>query len=313
MEALTFKVSEKYSQCRLDKYLSSRFPFRSRSWWGKAISDGKIDLIDRPTKAATILKGGEICAIDPSIFSAHRHLFDGKKLNFVFHDEALVVLDKPAGLIVHRLNTLTSGALTCLLRERIHQDIHLVHRIDRLTSGLMVVALSKEASQNLDDQFRQGLVHKTYLALVEGTVPWDKEELNVLMGKEKGSHIRIKMVINPKEAGKHSHTEFKVHERLGDYTVVEAKLHTGRTHQIRLHLSHLGFPIVRDKLYGSKPELEYYEKGLANLTPFFPDWQGLHAWQLAFRHPITGKKMAFEAAPSGPMGDFIDRLHRRQQ
>ena len=313
MERLTFKVSKKYADCRLDKYLSSRFPFRSRSWWGKAIGDGKIELIERPTKAATMLKGGEICAIDPSIFAAHRHVYPADDLKFLYRDSALVVLVKPAGLLVHRLNTLTSGALTCLLRERIQQEIHLVHRLDRLTSGLMVVALTKEASQILDTQFRNGQVRKTYLALVEGNVPWDERDLEVEMGKEEGSQIKIKMVVNPKESGKHSHTHFTVHERFKGNTIVEARLHTGRTHQIRLHLSHLGFPIVRDKLYGSSPDYEYYEKGIANLTPFFPDWQGLHAWQLSFRHPFTGEQLAYEVTPSGPMGDFIDGLRGRQE
>ncbi len=313
MEALTFKVSEKYAGCRFDKYLSSRFPFRSRSWWCKAIATGKVQIVGRPTKASVGLKGGEICAIEPSIFAGHRRVYAARDLNLFYRDENIVVLHKPAGLIVHPLNTLTRGALTCLLRARLQEEIHLVHRLDRLTSGLMVVALNRDASIVLDSQFREGLVHKTYLALVEGDVPWEEEEVILPMGKDKNAKIKIKMTVNPSENGKHSHTHFRVHERFGAYTLVEATLHTGRTHQIRLHLSHLGFPIVRDKLYGSSPDYDYYEKGVANLTPFFPDWHGLHAWHLSFRHPMTGKMHTYEAPTVDSMGDFLSSLHRRSK
>jgi len=308
MEPLTFRVSHRFAGHRLDKYLSERFPFRSRTWWQRAVARGAVRLSCRPAKPSSGLHGGEVCLVDPSLFEAHRRILAATDLEILHRDEAIVVVNKPPGLLVHPLGTLTRGALTCLLRARLQTEIHLVHRLDRLTSGVMVAALSRADSVPLDEQFREGVPRKTYLALAEGAPPWDARSLDVPRGPAVGSPIRIKMAVT--ERGKPSRTAFRVVERFDGYVLVECRLETGRTHQIRVHLAHLGHPIHRDKLYGSAPDHEYFETGVGNLTPFFDDWQGLHAWRLSFLHPRTGERMQFEAPLRGPMAFMVDELRR---
>lgn len=308
MERLTFAVSSRYAGCRLDKYLSERFPFRSRTWWRQAVRDGAVGLHERACRPAATVREGDVCLVDPRLFEGHRQLLTPKDVPLLYEDEDVVVVDKPAGLVVHPLNTLTHGALTCLLRERLGGEIHLVHRLDRLTSGLMVVARSREASVPLDLQFRQAGVHKTYQALVDGCVAWDETSLDVDMGPEEGSHVRLRMGVVARGRGRRSVTSFRVLERWPTATLVEARPATGRTHQIRVHLAHLGHPVANDKLYGPVVDLDYFDRGLANLSPFYPDWHGLHAAALTVLHPRTGKPLTARAEPSGAMGAMIERL-----
>ena len=246
--------------------------------------------------------------IDPRLFSGNRWLYNHKDLQFIHVDDALAVVEKPAGLLVHPLNALTKSSLSHLLGLSLGASVHLVHRLDRLTSGTIVVARSKSASIALDEQFRLGRVKKSYLALVEGVIPWDRREVKLDMGPDEASSIRIKMAVVDEGRGKCSHSQFTVRERFKEHTLVEARLFTGRTHQIRLHLSHLGFPILRDKLYGSKPELDYYEKGIANLTPYYPDWHALHAWRISFRHPGDGSLLSCESPPRSHFAELLKEL-----
>lgn len=327
MNTLTFKISKKYVQCRLDKYLSCRFSFRSRSWWQKQIDKGAIRLYlqnanDMPIlkdgliKASTSVEAGDICEIDEKIFSRFRFDYDMEKIQIIYNDRDFVVINKPPGLLVHPVNTLTKGALTCLLERRLKKKIFLCHRLDRLTSGIMIIALNLNTASEISRQFRNNEVQKTYTALTEGVPSWEQKKVAFPIGSDENSPIRLKMVAyrNLKAINgtcKSSITNLKLMKKLTGHSIIQAQPETGRTHQIRVHLSALNLPIVKDKLYGFVPELDYFETGIANLTPYYPDWHGLHAKNIIFNHPLSGNPISFSAAEPEEMTTFIKEIEAR--
>ena len=324
MNTLTFKISRKFSGYRLDKYLGDRFNFRSRSWWQKQINSGTISLYEESKngqylpkegnlKSSTNVTAGNICLINEIIFTKFRFKYNAEDLEIIYKDEFIVVVNKPAGLVVHPVNTMTKGALTCLLEERLKGKIFLCHRLDRLTSGIIVIARSNAAASEVSKQFRENKVKKTYEALVENSPLWNEKLIELPIGADEDSPIRLKMIAFTKEYKgncKESVTNLKVLKKLHNFSIIEAKPETGRTHQIRVHLSALNLPVVKDKLYGSIPELDYFETGIANLTPYYPDWHGLHAKSIKFIHPQTKEIVSFQGKKGREMAAFIETIKK---
>lgn len=306
-EQLTFRIAPHRAGARFDKYLSERFPFRSRTFWARSVDRGSARLAGRPVKGSTEVRGGDVVVLEPTLFTGLRQTLRLDQIPILWRDDAVLVVDKPAGLLVHPLNSLTHGALTDLLSRLMGRAAHVQHRLDRLTSGAMVAAFDPAAAANLEAQFRGGDVQKLYLALVDGVVAWDRREVDVEMGSDLESSIRLKMAVGGADP-RPSRTRFTVKERFAAHSLVEAEPLTGRQHQIRVHLSFLGHPIVGDRLYGRVIDVDYFETGIANLSPFYPSWQGLHAARLEFVHPVTGAPVVAGSAPSGPMGECLERL-----
>ncbi len=336
---------------RLDKYLTSRITFMSRNQLQKLIAGGGVIVNDRPAKASTNLRRGDVVEVmipEPPPTGIQP---ENIPLEVLYEDEHLCVINKAPDIIVHparshlkgtMINALAyhfqknkSGALSTVGDEFARPGV--VHRLDRHTSGVIVFAKTDEAHWKLGHQFEHRRVDKRYLALVQGRVEPDSDVIDLPLGphpsREKG--YREKYVVRHDELGKNAITVYRVREAYaplgtatvkeqkpespagwkppaasapatatstaGHYALVELELKTGRTHQIRVHLSHLDWPIVGDDMYGGKPLVAADGGVIINR-------QSLHATLLGFTHPITGKKMQFTAPLRGDMADAIREL-----
>ena len=216
-------------------------------------------------------------------------------LDILYEDEDLLVLNKPAGLVVHPGAGRTTGTLVHALLAHCRdlpgiggvERPGIVHRLDRETSGVMVVAKSETAHGSLSAQFKDRVVRKRYLALVHGTVGHETGRIEAAIGRRE--HDRKRMGVRIR-GGREARTAYRVLRRLADMTLVEASLETGRTHQIRVHLAHIGHPVIGDAVYGGR-------RGRHPATPGGPPAgrQMLHAWRLGFRHPRTDAWLEFTA------------------
>lgn len=218
----------------------------------------------------------------------------------VYEDEGLLVLDKPAGVAVHGGSGIRLGVIEQLRLDRpTARFLELVHRLDRETSGLLMVAKKRQVLVALHDLLRQQGMSKHYLALVQGRIPWDERRVSLALHKYLTPEGERRVVVNVE--GKPSETHFTVRERMADMSLVEARLLTGRTHQIRVHLSHLGFPIAGDDKYGDFAWNHVLARqGLKRMF--------LHAARLSFLHPLDQRRLTFEAPLPADLAGFIAAL-----
>ena len=299
---------------RLDKYLTSRVTYMSRNQLQRLIEDGGATVNDKPAKASTKLRlNDRIGLVIPKPPSGEIEPED-IPLTVLFEDAHIIVLNKQPDIIVHPARAENSGtminALAFHLANRSTGELStvgeeyarpgVVHRLDRNTSGCIVFAKTDQAHWKMGNQFEQRTVNKRYLALTHGHVRPDTQTIDLPLGphQSKAKGMREKRVVRHDELGKASITVCRVRERytVGNaaYSLVELELKTGRTHQIRVHLSHLGHPIVGDDMYGGKPFVDAEGKTLI-------DRQTLHAALLGFAHPITGVPLEFIAPPRDEM------------
>jgi 23S rRNA pseudouridine1911/1915/1917 synthase len=279
-------VPERADGMRLDRFLARRFSDRSRAWFLKGIQKGEVcDDQDRPLRASARVRGGQIL-----------HLFlpgiapDGPPPEMppvVYEDEHVLVIDKPPGLLAHPTGTSFAWSVIGLARETWPgQDLDLVHRLDRDTSGCLVLSRDLETNRFLKRRFIEGDMEKHYIALVRGDVPWDQQTLEGPIGP-KGGIIRIQMGV--REDGQSARTDVTVLERKEALSRVTCHIHTGRTHQIRVHLDAAGFPVLGDRMYGVPPEvfLRTLDHGPDEqvIRAAGAPRQALHAARLSFPHP----------------------------
>lgn len=313
---------------RLDKYLTSRITFMSRNQLQRLIDEGGVTVNKRSPKASTVLRAGDVIevVVPPPPTGVIRP--EEIPLDVIYEDPHLIVINKSPSIIVHPARAENSGtmvnALAWHLRNRSESGGKLsavgnefarpgvVHRLDRHTSGCIVFAKDDETHWKLGHQFEHRRVDKRYLAVVHGKIEPIVDVIEAPIGphpsREKG--YREKYVVRHDELGKQSVTICRVRERyrfhsrpVGDqhFSLVELELKTGRTHQIRVHLSHLGYPIVGDDMYGGRP----YSDGDGTVLIAR---QALHAATLGFTHPITGKPMVFTSPMRGDMGALVRAL-----
>ncbi len=268
---------------RLDKYVGKKCPELSRTHAQKLIAEGKIRVNRCLVKASAKLNISDRVDIvippapPPSLFA------EAIPLNIIYHDSDLLVIDKPPGLTVypapgHPSHTLVNAILARfpeLPGDSLRPGI--VHRLDKDTSGLMVVAKKSSAQQDLACQFKAHLVSKAYLVLVKGHLTPERGAIDAAIGRDPHNRKRMAVVTQ----GKQARTDYQVINYIGKYTLLEVRPQTGRTHQIRVHLTAIGFPVVGDKIYGVK-------------SPFLSR-QFLHASRLGFTHPTTGQHVEFTA------------------
>jgi 23S rRNA pseudouridine1911/1915/1917 synthase len=292
---------------RLDTYLRRRFPAASRGAIQRLIQEGCITINGKSTKPTHSPRAGEIVQVTwPEARPAEAQPED-MPLDILFEDEALLVLNKPAGLVVHPAAGNEEHTLVNALLHHCEGELSgiggvarpgIVHRLDKETSGCLVVAKNDETHVALSAQFAGRTVEKIYLAVVCGVMP--REEGNIRAAIARHPSHRKRMAVRDEENARAAHTGYRVVERLREATLVEALLHTGRTHQIRVHFQHIGFPVAGDLTYGQRQT-----KRLAELTSYEAPRVLLHAHKLAFVHPRSGKKMNFRA----PLPeDFEDAL-----
>ncbi|NLE46384.1 MAG: RluA family pseudouridine synthase [Chloroflexi bacterium] len=289
---------------RLDRALAARFPDLSRAQLQRLIKSGDVTVDGRPSKPAYHLEVGQEVSVTLPEETESAVLPESIRLNVVFEDETMLVVDKPAGMVVHPAYGHTTGTLVNAILAHCPEVAHvggperagIVHRLDKDTSGLIVVAKTDLARTALQRQFKHRQVAKTYIALVEGHVYPKEGVIEVPIGRDKRDRKRM----GPVREGREALTSYRVLEHFEEHTLVEVRPHTGRTHQIRVHLAWLGYPIVGDAVYGHR------RQRLLKARHF------LHAAKLRVTHPKTQDLLEFEAPMPHELMDLVRRLRRSQ-
>jgi 23S rRNA pseudouridine1911/1915/1917 synthase len=290
---IEFVIPENNAKLRLDQFLAKRLPEYSRSRLQQLIRAGFVRLNGETTRPRQIVRAGyriELSEPPPEKIEIHPEPIP---LDILFEDDDLMVINKPPGLSVHpgagqREHTLVSALLShCATLSGIggKERPGIVHRLDKETSGCLVVAKNDTAHRELSRQFAARRVEKIYLALVAGKL---RRVAGVIEGKIGRHPVHRKRMCVTSLRGRTAKTEYRVIRSGDQASLLECKLHTGRTHQARVHLHHLGHPVLGDKVYG------------ARRAKNFPR-QMLHAWKLGFRHPRTGEWKSFQ----GPLPDDL--------
>lgn len=306
----TLTIAHSHPGERLDAFLQKNFPTLSRGAIQRLIEQGHITVNASPTKATHTPRAGEIIRIEIPEAKPATAQPEAIPLEILFEDKALLVLNKPAGIVVHPAAGNEEHTLVNALLHHCKGGLSgiggvarpgIVHRLDKETSGCLVVAKNDETHVALSAQFAGRTVEKIYVAIVCGIVP--REEGNIRAAIARHPTHRKRMAVHDDGAGRAAHTGYRVIERLNQATLVEAQLHTGRTHQIRVHFQHLGFAVAGDDTYGQRQT-----KKLAELTRYEAPRVLLHAHKLAFTHPRTGKKVKFTAPIPTDMEDALKFL-----
>ncbi|MDW7710314.1 MAG: RluA family pseudouridine synthase [Deferrisomatales bacterium] len=295
---------------RLDRYLAGSGLPLTRSRIQKLMDEGRVTVNGLPARANLRLKGGERLRVEIPAPAEAAARPEALPLDVLYEDPRLVVVAKPAGLVVHPAPGHPSGTLVNALLHRC-EDLSgiggvlrpgIVHRLDKDTSGLLVVAKDDDAHRNLQAQFQGRTVLKVYLAVVLGHL-----EGEGAVTRPVGRHPtdRKKMAVDAPRA-RPAVTRWRALQHLSGATLVEARIETGRTHQIRVHLASLGHPVVGDPVYGGARRARGMADAAVRRRLALETGQALHAWKLAFRHPGTAEPMTFEA----PVPDGLARLIR---
>jgi len=296
---------------RLDRFLCMRFPSWSRSFWHDVIRRGGILLERQGPPAGAVhpsrrLLAGDVVVVDPSVVRRDcPHPFDGD-IAVLFANERFVAADKPPGLLTHPAGLFGTGSLVCRLKAA-HGMLHICGRLDRFTSGVVLCARTKAARADFDAATDADTVEKQYLALVDGHPSPAVGDIDAPVGSDTTSPIRLKMAVTTD--GRPSRTSYRVIATAGPRSLLLVTLHTGRKHQIRVHLAHRGWPVVGDKLYGPVVDEDYFTPGRGNLHAYWPGWRGLHCYRRHLPAGLAGPdEVVVEAPPSGPFAAELQAL-----
>ena len=282
----------------------------SRSHVQRLIEDGRLTVGGRPVKSNTVLDAGTSLELDlPAVEEPTALQAEDVALQVVYEDEDVLIIDKPAGLVTHPAPGQTSGTLVNALLARGGVEAYgtvagedrpgIVHRLDRDTSGLIVVARNDRAQSALMAQLKARRVKKTYLALVQGAVPAEQGRIEAPIGRDPRHYSRMAVIAT----GRPSVTGYRVRERLPGWTLLEVDLHTGRTHQIRVHLASIGYPVAGDPVYATGPA----RSGPDGLQRMF-----LHSWRIEFASVDGDRLIRAEAALPDELAQALDRLRAQK-
>ncbi len=310
---------------RLDKYLMARFPRVSRTTLQRLIKQGDIIVNARPTKKSYEVEGGDVIEITfppPPIYDVAP---ENIPLDIIYEDDYVLALNKPAGIIVHPASRTQSGTIAnglafyCQSLAKTDDPFRpgIVHRLDKNTTGIMIVAKTDEAHWRLSKQFEDRTTQKIYMAIVHGEPEFDEDIIDVPIGQHPTVHDRYVATGFAERLGgkfekklsKSAITRYRVVKRIRGYSLVELHPKTGRTHQLRIHMSHIRHPIVGDPFYGGR------HVSIRQVTgrPTDPDEprftrQMLHAWRLTVTHPIKQTPLTLEAPLAADMVEFLGLL-----
>jgi 23S rRNA pseudouridine1911/1915/1917 synthase len=306
-----FVVASGDAGMRLDVFLSSQLGELSRSQIQRLIREGRVLIGQHPTKPSEAVSSGAVVHVTIPTPAASTVAAEALPLSILFEDDDLVVIDKPAGLVVHPAAGHANGTLVNALLYHVkglsgiggQQRPGIVHRLDRGTSGVMVVAKHDRAHQALARQFHDRAVGKEYAALVWGTVD-NHESIRRPIGRD--PHDRLKMSSRAQRA-RPAVTHILDVEPLGGVSLIRVSIATGRTHQIRVHLSETGHPVVGDALYSGVRRRSPAGLGLVRQL----DRPFLHAARLAFNHPVDGRRLTFDAPLPPDLSRIVSELRQR--
>lgn len=307
----SFVVAPERASERLDRVVAAEIPELSRSRVQDLIDGGRVTLDGAVCKASHRVAAGESITVEMPMPQATPLEPEAIPLEILYRDEDVAVVNKPAGMIVHPGAGASSGTLVAALLSRFGGSAGLssiggplragiVHRLDKGTSGALIVALNDAAHKNLVEQFSTRLVQKTYLALLHGKIKGDSGVIDMPIARD--LRRRSRMTARRRE-GRAARTGWRVILRLDGFSFVEANLHTGRTHQIRVHFSALGYPVVGDTLYGAPREERAGSARLPELGRNF-----LHAARVAFAQPRTRERIDVRAPLPGELRGYLTQL-----
>ena len=294
---------------RMDIFLAGKTGI-TRSQIQKLIEQGNVFVNDKSVNQNFRIRTNDLISLNIPEKRDEGLIPENIPIDILYKDEHLVVVNKPAGMVVypaagHSQATLMNAlAYHCDKLAAIGGPLRpgVVHRLDKDTSGLMVVALDDAAYYNLADQFKQRTINRRYLALIYGNFKEDAGEIALMIGRSESDRKKMSTSVR---RGKEAVTRWKVLKRFNHAALIEAKLGTGRTHQIRVHFASIGHPVLGDKTYGKKTEVE----AKANKKIFFPR-QMLHAERLGFIHPVTGKHLDFSSPLPEDMSEKVEELQK---
>ena len=303
-----FIVSVEDEGKRIDAYLASRNEELSRVAIQRLIDEEKILVNNKVTKASYKVQEGDLITLEEEQPREVSLKAQEIPIEIIYEDKDIIVVNKPKGMVVHPANGNPDGTLVNAIMAICKDSLSgiggelrpgIVHRLDKDTSGVLIVAKNDKAHINMSEQIKEHKVEKTYIALVRGIVKENEASIDMPIGRS--DKDRKKMAV--KKNGKNAITHFKVLERFPKHncTLLEIKIETGRTHQIRVHLSHIGYPVIGDEVYSSGKN-EWNIKG-----------QCLHAKSLKFRHPITNKEMFLEAKIPDYLKNIIEDMEQEGQ
>ena len=281
-------VQDGEENVRIDSFVSNKISDLSRTMIVKLIESDNIKVNGKSQKPSYKIQAGDKISIEiPEIKEVDLKAQD-IPINIIYEDNDIIVINKEKGMVVHPAEGNWDGTLVNAIMAHCKDSLSgiggelrpgIVHRLDKDTSGLLIIAKNDKAHINLSEQIKNREVKKKYIALVRGIVPENEATINMPIGRSTKDRKKMEVTKNGKEAITH----FKVLKRYGKYTLLEVKIDTGRTHQIRVHLAEIGYPVVGDMVYSNGKN----EFGVVG--------QMLHAQSLDFKHPTTGKKMHLEA------------------
>lgn len=293
-------IVESEDKKRIDAFVAENTEY-SRVAVQRLIDEQKILVNGKPTKSSYKVQKGDEIKIEKVVAKEISLEAQEIPIDVLYEDDDIIVINKPKGMVVHPANGNPDGTLVNAVMAICKDSLSgiggeirpgIVHRLDKDTSGVIIVAKNDKAHINLSEQIKNHEVEKTYIALVRGSIPENEATINMPIGRS--TKDRKKMAVT--KSGKNAVTHFKVLKRHNNYTLLEVKIETGRTHQIRVHLAEIGFPIIGDGVY-SNGKNEWGVEG-----------QCLHAKSIRFKHPITQKEMLIEAPLPEYFKTIIDNL-----
>ncbi len=288
---------------RIDVLLCEVLGGLSRTYARRLLDEGRVTLRGKRARPSDRPDAGDLVAVDLPAPAPLRAEAQEIPLSIVYEDDWLLVVDKPRGMVVHPAAGHADGTLVNALLAHCGDRLSdlngvirpgIVHRIDKDTSGLLLVVKDNRVHEQVAERIRRHDFERVYDAVVVGTVAEERGRIDAPIGRDPRDRKRMSVV----RGGKPARTHFRTVERLHGATLVEATLETGRTHQIRVHMAHIGHPVVGDPLYG----------GLRKEIPF--QGQALHARRLGFEHPVDGRALLFEAPPPPEFTTLVERLRR---
>ncbi|MFC3193176.1 23S rRNA pseudouridine(1911/1915/1917) synthase RluD [Marinicella sediminis] len=301
-------VTAEHSGLRIDQYLTQHFPDHSRATIQQWIKQGDVKINGHNTKSKTLLKGFEVIDLNIELHQAVEDLPEKMDLDICYEDDHLLIVNKPAGLVVHPGSgnpdgTLLNGLLALSNAQSMLPRAGIVHRLDKDTSGLMVVAKTPACQLQLIEMLKTHDIERQYFCVVRGIIS-QPGRIENQMGRHKTQRIKMAVVMN----GKTAVTHYEPLEVFDHYTSLQVNLETGRTHQIRVHMHHLGHPLVGDPLYGNPKRVDpQVDNELKTIIRAFPR-QALHAEKLEFVHPITTQHISAKANLPDDLCQLLDDL-----